>query len=56
MPPDVEAPLFDRMHEASEYYLAPMGKCHQLVGVIRARWHALSERHGGVAAAERRVL
>ena len=47
MEPDVEALLVNRlghMHgqSAAEYYLAPIDKCYELVGLIRARWRGLS--------------
>jgi hypothetical protein len=48
--PDVEALLVNRVKpafgrstgEAQEYYLAPIDKCYELVGLIRAYWRGLS--------------
>ena len=45
MEPDTEALLvnrLDRPRQASEYYLAPIDKCYELVGLIRSQWHGLS--------------
>jgi hypothetical protein len=42
MQPDVEALLVNRIKEKREYYLAPIDKCFELVGLIRAKWSGLS--------------
>ena len=39
---DVEALLVNRLVQPAEYYLAPIDKCYELVGLIRANWHGLS--------------
>lgn len=47
MLPDVEALLVNRVRGAAgEYFLVPIDKCYQLVGLIRANWRGLS---GGAA-------
>jgi hypothetical protein len=45
--PDVEALLANRLEHAcgagtGEYYLAPIDKCYELVGLIRSHWRGLS--------------
>lgn len=40
--PDVEALLANRLEETPEYYLAPIDKCYELVGLIRRNWHGFS--------------
>ncbi len=51
MEPDVEALLANRIEQGhdqgggeggGEYYLAPIDKCYELVGLIRAQWRGLS--------------
>ena len=42
MQPDVEALLVNRMKGGREYFLAPLDKCYELVGLIRAHWRGLS--------------
>jgi hypothetical protein len=45
MQPDVEALLVNRLETAKrppEYYLLPIDKCYELVGLIRAHWRGLS--------------
>lgn len=47
MEPDIEALLINRLDYAreihnSEYYLVPIDKCYELVGLIRSHWHGLS--------------
>ncbi|MGA8028784.1 MAG: DUF5947 family protein [Bryobacteraceae bacterium] len=45
MQSDVEAFLVNRIDHArggSEYYLAPIDKCYELVGLIRSNWRGLS--------------
>ena len=42
MEADTEALLVNRVRGKSEYYIAPIDKCFELVGLIRARWHGLS--------------
>ena len=39
---DVEALLVNRLDHNAEYYLAPIDKCYELVGLIRTNWHGLS--------------
>jgi len=40
--PDVEALLVDRAGEAREYFIAPIDKCFELVGLIRMHWRGFS--------------
>ena len=40
--PDVEALLVNRLKGAREYYLVPIDRCYELVGLIRAYWRGLS--------------
>jgi len=47
MEPDVEALLANRLGDAGEerngeYYLVPIDKCYELVGLIRTNWRGLS--------------
>ena len=42
MESDVEALLVNRLDHPGEYYLAPIDKCYQLVGLIRSNWRGLS--------------
>lgn len=42
MRPDVEAVLANRLGDAREYFLAPIDKCYELVGLIRTNWRGLS--------------
>ena len=54
MEPDVEALLVNRLDQvrevpSSEYYLVPVDKCYELVGLIRSRWRGFS---GGTEAWE----
>ncbi len=42
MEADTEALLVNRVGGRKEYYLAPIDKCFELVGLIRANWHGLS--------------
>lgn len=39
---DVEALLVNRVGEAREYYRAPIDRCYELAGLIRARWRGMS--------------
>lgn len=39
---DVEALLVNRVNRQREYYIAPIDKCFELVGLIRLKWHGLS--------------
>lgn len=41
MAPDVEALLVNRVRSAEEYYIAPIDKCYELVGLIRTHWRGL---------------
>jgi hypothetical protein len=40
--PDVEALLVNRAHDARDYYIAPIDKCFELVGLIRMNWRGFS--------------
>lgn len=40
--PDVEALLVYRVAEIREYYIAPIDRCFELVGLIRRNWRGLS--------------
>jgi hypothetical protein len=42
MQPDIEALLVNRMGEKRSYVIAPIDKCYELVGIIRANWRGLS--------------
>ncbi len=42
MQPDVEALLINRVRDKREYFIAPIDKCYELVGTIRAKWTGLS--------------
>jgi hypothetical protein len=42
MEADVEALLVNRVGENHEYYLVPVDKCYELVGLIRLKWSGLS--------------
>lgn len=47
MEPDVEALLANRLEhagptESGEYYLVPIDKCYELVGLIRSHWRGFS--------------
>lgn len=42
MESDVEALLVNRLHMPAEYYVTPIDKCYELVGLIRKNWHGLS--------------
>lgn len=42
MESDVEALLVNRLDHSAEYYIAPIDKCYELVGLIRSKWHGLS--------------
>jgi hypothetical protein len=42
MEPDVEALLVNRLNNPAEYYLTPIDKCYELVGLIRSNWRGLS--------------
>ncbi len=45
--PDVQALLVNRVTPPGEYYIVPIDKCFELVGIIRIHWRGLS---GGEAA------
>jgi hypothetical protein len=47
METDTEALLVNRVGEAREYFVAPIDKCFELVGLIRLKWTGLS---GGTEA------
>jgi hypothetical protein len=40
--PDVEALLVHRAGEAREYFIAPIDKCFELVGIIRMHWRGFT--------------
>ena len=42
MEADVEALLVNRVASAREYFIAPIDRCYELVGLIRAHWRGLS--------------
>jgi Family of unknown function (DUF5947) len=39
---DVEALLVNRLNCPAEYYLTPIDKCYELVGLIRSNWRGLA--------------
>jgi len=45
MEPDVEALLVNRVGEARDYFIAPIDRCFELVGLVRTHWRGLS---GGI--------
>jgi hypothetical protein len=42
MTADTEALLVNRLSEPRQYYLAPIDKCYQLVGLVRTHWRGIS--------------
>jgi hypothetical protein len=42
MQSDVEALLVNRLEPDAEYYLAPIDKCYELVGLIRGNWRGFT--------------
>ena len=50
MEADVEALLANRLDRTGEYFLTPIDKCYELVGLIRGSWRGLS---GGTEVWER---
>lgn len=50
MLPDVEALLVNRVGERREYFVAPIDRCYELVGLLRVHWRGLS---GGTLVWER---
>jgi hypothetical protein len=42
MEPDVEALLVNRVGSTRDYYLVPIDRCYELVGLIRSGWRGLS--------------
>lgn len=40
--PDVEALLVNRNPQGSQYYIAPIDSCYELVGLLRTHWRGLS--------------
>jgi hypothetical protein len=42
MEPDVEALLVNRAGEARDYFIAPIDRCFELVGLVRTHWRGLS--------------
>ena len=45
MEADVEALLVNRLNSPAQYYVVPIDKCYELVGLIRSRWRGLSGGH-----------
>ncbi|MHB8719571.1 MAG: DUF5947 family protein [Candidatus Dormibacteria bacterium] len=45
--PDVEALLVNRVGERRDYFIAPIDRCYELVGLLRVHWRGLS---GGTEA------
>ncbi len=48
--PDVEALLINRVGERRDYFIAPIDRCYELVGLLRVHWRGLS---GGTEVWER---
>jgi len=48
--PDVEALLVNRVGERRDYFIAPIDRCYELVGLLRVYWRGLS---GGTEVWER---
>jgi hypothetical protein len=42
MQPDVQALLVNRLGDNREYYIAPIDRCFELVGIIRMHWRGFS--------------
>ena len=42
MRPDVEALLVNRLGVGREYFLAPIDRCFELVGIIRMHWRGFT--------------
>jgi hypothetical protein len=42
MEADVEALLVNRLNRPAEYYLTPIDRCYELVGLIRSNWRGLA--------------
>jgi hypothetical protein len=42
MQSDVEALLINRLGTSREYYIAPIDRCFELVGIIRSQWRGFS--------------
>lgn len=40
--PDVEALLIHRVGEARDYFIVPIDRCYELVGLLRVYWRGLS--------------
>jgi hypothetical protein len=40
--PDVEALLVNRIGTTREYFIAPIDRCYELVGIIRRHWSGFS--------------
>jgi hypothetical protein len=53
MEPDVEALLIDRTSDGEQYWVVPIDRCYELVGVMRAHWKGLA---GGQEVWERIAL
>ncbi|MGI8847528.1 MAG: DUF5947 family protein [Candidatus Dormibacteria bacterium] len=43
--PEVEALLINRVGARRDYYIAPIDRCYELVGLIRVSWRGLSGGH-----------
>ena len=48
--PDVEALLVNRVGDRRDYFIAPIDRCYELVGLLRVYWRGLS---GGTEVWER---
>lgn len=48
--PDVEALLINRVGQSRDYFIAPIDRCYELVGLMRVHWRGLS---GGTEVWER---
>lgn len=51
--PDVEALLANRVDGAHDYYVVPIDRCYQLVGLIRTQWRGISGGPDAAKAIER---
>lgn len=40
--PDVEALLINRVGDGRDYFMAPIDRCYELVGLLRVHWRGLS--------------
>lgn len=51
--PDVEALLANRVDGAHEYFVVPIDRCYELVGLIRTQWRGISGGPDAAKAIER---